>query len=190
MTSRFARTVAASAAALVLLASTLGAATAAQDTLRFHLAKKDVPGIRNFTQVEPTVACGGATAVSAIAELKQAGFRAIINLRLASEPGADVEASAEAATAAGLNYIHIPFNHKAPDPAAVDAFLAVVSRPENQPIFIHCGAGERAATLWMIKRVLQDGWSVDDAMKEAEGIGLTLDSLKTFARQYIEDRKR
>jgi uncharacterized protein (TIGR01244 family) len=186
MTSRFARTVAASVATLVLTA----AAVAAIGALPFQLAKKDVPGIRNFTQVEPTVACGGATTVAAIAELKQAGFRAIINLRLSSEPGADVEASAQAATEAGLNYIHIPFNHKAPDPAAVDAFLAVVSRPENQPVFIHCGSGERAATLWMIKRVVQDGWSVDDAMKEAEGIGLEIESLKTFALQYIKDHKR
>jgi uncharacterized protein (TIGR01244 family) len=185
MTFRFRPVVAASLSALVL-----AAVAAAAGAPPFQLEKKDVPGIRNFTQVEPTVACGGATAVSAIPELKKLGFRAIINLRLASEPGADVEASAEAATAAGLNYIHIPFNHKAPDPAAVDAFLAVVSRPENQPIFIHCGSGERAATLWMIKRVVQDGWSVDDAMKEAEGIGLEIESLKTFALQYIKDHKQ
>ncbi len=185
MTTRLTRTVAASLSALVL-----AAVAAAAGAPPFQLEKKDVPGIRNFTQVEPTVACGGATTVAAIAELKKAGFKAIINLRLASEKGADVEASAEAATAAGINYIHIPFNHKAPDPAAVDAFLAVVSRPENQPVFIHCGSGERAATLWMIKRVVQDGWSVDDAMKEAEGIGLDMQSLKDFALQYIKDHRK
>jgi len=185
MTSRFNRVAVASLAVLVL-----AAVAAAQDALPFQLEKKDVPGIRNFTQVEPTVACGGATTVAAIEELKKAGFKAIINLRLATEKGADVEASAEAATAAGINYIHIPFNYKAPDPAAVDAFLAVVSRPENQPVFIHCGSGERAATFWMIKRVIQDGWSVDDAMKEAEGIGLDMQSLKDFALQYIKDHRR
>ena len=42
----------------------------------------------------------------------------------------------------------------------------------------------------MIKRVVQDGWSVDDAMKEAEGIGLEIPSLKDFALQYLKDHQR
>jgi protein tyrosine phosphatase (PTP) superfamily phosphohydrolase (DUF442 family) len=50
-------------------------------------------------------------------------YASVINLRQASEPGADIEASAAAAKDASLNYIHIPFSAASPDPAAVDTFL-------------------------------------------------------------------
>jgi len=43
--------------------------------------KEEVPGIRNFTQVDATTACAGATSPEAITELKRRGFTSIINFR-------------------------------------------------------------------------------------------------------------
>jgi uncharacterized protein (TIGR01244 family) len=172
-------------ALLVLLASQTGLASGLQT-----VTKEDVAGIRNFTRVDATVACAGATDPSAMAELKRQGFAAVINLRLADEKGADLDASRAAAEAAGLRWLHIPFNHRAPDPSAVDAFLAALTDPANSPVLIHCGSGERAATMWMIKRVLRDGWSVEDALKEAQAIGLKLDSLREFALKYIDEHRQ
>jgi hypothetical protein len=39
--------------------------------------------------------------------------------------------------------------------------------------------------MWMIKRVLQDGWTLDRAATEAEAIGLTAPQMKQFATDYI-----
>src|SRR5262245_41044833 len=75
-----------------------------------QVTKESVPGIVNFAKVETTVACAGATTPAALAEVKRMGYASVINLRQASEPGVDIEASGAAAKAAGLNYIHIPFN--------------------------------------------------------------------------------
>ena len=63
---------------------------------------------------------GGITEPSAMAELKKLGFTSVINLRLASETGVDVDAARAAATAAGLTYIHLPFDAADPDPELVD----------------------------------------------------------------------
>ena len=98
---------------------------------------------------------------SALATLKKEGFVSVINLRLASEPGANVEAEEKAAQAAGLKYIALPFDAAAPDAAIVDRFLAAVATKANQPIFIHCGSANRVGGVWMIKRVLQDGWTIE-----------------------------
>ena len=46
--------------------------------------------------------------------IKKMGFASVVNLRLASEAGADVEGSAAAAKAANLNYVHIPFSFQTP----------------------------------------------------------------------------
>ncbi len=163
-------------AALALLA---GVTATAQVT------RQEMAGINNFSRVDATVGCGGATAPEAMAGLKREGFAAVINLRQASEPGADVEAGKAAAEAAGLTYIHLPFNGGSPDPAVADAFLAAVSAPANQPVYVHCASANRVGALWMIKRVLQDGWAIERARTEAQAIGLASARLDEFAVTYI-----
>jgi uncharacterized protein (TIGR01244 family) len=148
--------------------------------------KETVPGIVNFTRVDATVACGGALSGGAVDELKTRGYRAIINFRLASENGANVEAETAAAKQAGMTYIHLPFNAQSPDPQVVDAFLKAVADRANQPVFVHCGSANRVGALWLIKRVLQDGWAIDKATAEAEMIGLTSAPLKQFALDYLK----
>ena len=102
-----------------------------------QVVKQEVPGIRNFAKVESTVACAGAVSPAAIAEIKKMGYASVINLRLATEQGADIEGSTAAAKAAGIPYYHIPFSTAAPDPAVVDTFLKTITTPGVQPAFIH-----------------------------------------------------
>lgn len=153
-----------------------------------QVTKETVPGIVNFAKVETTVACAGATTPAAMSEVKKMGFASVINLRQASEPGADIEAGAAAAKAAGLNYIHIPFNNASPDPAAVDSFLKAVTDKANQPAFIHCASANRAAAMWMVKRIAIDKWDVDRASAEAAALGLTNPTLKQFAIEQAQKR--
>lgn len=112
--------------------SWLGAHAAAAQVVR-----ESVPGIRNLARVESTVACAGAITPDVVPAIKKMGYRSIINLRLASEPGAEIEAHRAAAQAAGIAYLHIPFSATSPDPAAVDAFLRAIAAPDVSPAFIH-----------------------------------------------------
>jgi uncharacterized protein (TIGR01244 family) len=171
--------------ALLALAPFLAAPSFAQQP-----AKESVPGIVNFASVETTVACGGPIKPDGVAELKQRGFKAIVNLQLDNEPTADIAGETAAANAGGLHYVHVPFQMASPDPTAVDRFLKAVGDPANQPAYIHCAAGNRAAGLWMIKRVLLDRWDVDRAAKEAEALGMTSPAMKKFALEYIQSHPR
>jgi uncharacterized protein (TIGR01244 family) len=154
-----------------------------------QVQKKEVTGVRNYSRVDATVGCGGAVDPAAMATLKQEGFVSVINLRVASEQGANVEAGRAAAQAAGLKYIHLPFNVAAPDAKVVDNFLAAVADRSNQPVFIHCGSASRVGGMWMIKRVLQDKWPLDRAQTEAQAIGLNSAALTTFATDYIKSHQ-
>jgi protein tyrosine phosphatase (PTP) superfamily phosphohydrolase (DUF442 family) len=102
-----------------------------------QVVRQEVPGIRNFAKIETTVACAGAITPAAITEIKKMGYASIINLRLATEPGADIDANVAAAKATGIPYYHIPFSAAAPDPAVVDTFLKTITAPGVQPAFIH-----------------------------------------------------
>jgi uncharacterized protein (TIGR01244 family) len=154
-----------------------------------QVQRGEIDGVTNFSRVDATVGCAGATSPSAMAGLKREGFVSVVNLRLASEPGAEVEESRAAAETAGLKYIHLPFSPAAPDAEIVKQFLGVVADPANQPVFIHCGSANRVGAVWMIKRARQDGWSLERARAEAEAIGLTSPQLATFATEYIQSNR-
>jgi uncharacterized protein (TIGR01244 family) len=153
------------------------------------VTRESIPGITNFARLETTVACGGATKAEAVPQIKTLGFASIINVREASEPGAEMDAEAAAAQAVGLRFVNIPFNVASPAPDLVDRFLAEVTTPENIPAYIHCASGGRAAGLWMIKRVLIDGWDEARASEEATALGAS-DRLKLFALNYIHSHPR
>ena len=155
-----------------------------------QVKKSTVEGITNFAQVETTVACTGAITPSSVASIKKMGFASIINLRLATEKGAGIDEEAAAAKAAGINFVHIPFDGAMPDPAVADKFMKTITEPGTQPAFIHCASGNRAAAMWMIKRVLIDKWDNDRALDEAAQLGLTSEPLKKFALDYIQAHKK
>jgi uncharacterized protein (TIGR01244 family) len=168
----------------VLVAGVGGSIVSAQ-----HVTKETLPGVTNFARLETTIACAGATTPQAVAGLKQMGYSAIINLREASEAGADIDAEAAAAKTAGITFIHLPFNTASPNPAVVDSFLKAVTDAKNQPAFVHCASGNRAAAMWMIKRMQVDKWDAERAGTEAAALGLTNGALKTFAIQYVESHR-
>ncbi len=153
------------------------------------VTKENVAGIINLARVDTTVACSGAVAADAVPHIRSMGFAAIINLRQPSEPGANIDEEAAAVKAAGLRFHSIPFDSAAPDRAAVDRFLEVISQPANQPAFIHCASGNRAAAMWFAKRVLIDKWDIARAGNEAAALGLSSAPMKNFMLHYIESHR-
>lgn len=166
-----------------------GACLAAGPVAAQEVTKDPVTGVRNFARLETTVACAGATSAEALPAIRKMGFVSVINLRLATETGAEVEKEEAAAKAAGLRYFHVPFDGK-PDPEAADRFLAAITTEGAEPAFIHCAGGNRAATMWLIKRLAVDGWEVERAVKEAEALGQTSEELRKFAIDYAQKHKR
>ena len=167
--------------ALVLSLSTLAFA---------QVTKQERPGIVNFSRVDAVVACGGATDTAALDGLAKDGFKSVINLRQATENNANIEQNAAKAKELGLKYIHIPFNAQQPDPKVVDQFLAAIADKSNQPAYVHCGSASRVGSVWLVKRVLQDGWTVEKATEEAKAIGLRGEPLEKFALDYIAAHRK
>lgn len=143
--------------------------------------KDDVPHI---LCVDERVATGGQPTDAAFAKLAAHGYRAVLNLRTASE-GIDLKHEQEAAEKAGMRYISIPVVSSAPKPEQVQEFIQAVKDKDNQPLLIHCGSANRVGAFWMIHRVLEQGWPEDKALEEATKVGLTSPGLKKFAHEYI-----
>jgi uncharacterized protein (TIGR01244 family) len=158
-----------------------------------EVEKAELNGIENFSQIDGTtsfagsrIGFGGATQPVAMAPLKAQGFMTVVNLRLADEENVDLAASTKAARAAGLDYIHLPFDTASPAADVVQEFIAAVNKESNQPVYIHCGSATRAAAVWMIGRVVADGWTIEAASIEAREIAKKPDEAIAFATAYIQ----
>jgi len=168
---------------LLLIFATLllavGSAAHAQQAAEFA-------SIQNFTQVSKQFYVGGQPPMDDLARLKAKGIRAIVNLRRPSEyNAAEEEAKAKEL---GIRYFNIPIDSASLQDSQVERFLKITSDRQNVPAFIHCLGGPRAATFWMIRRVLVDGWKTEDAEAEAQKMGLHSPTLLEFARNYIARR--
>lgn len=153
------------------------------------VAQQEVPPIRNFLRVNKDFCTGGQPRLEHLEQLKKEGVRAIINLRQPSEHrAAEEEAKAKEL---GLRYFNIPFSFGEPKDEQATEFLKITDDPENRPAFIHCASAIRVGAFWMIRRVLRDGWKIEDAEEEAKKIGLKESPhLNEFARRYIEKHQR
>ncbi len=150
--------------------------------------QKDFPGIINFLRLDKQICTGGQPSMDNLGRLKAEGVRAIINLRQPSE----YDAAAEAAKAKelGLRYFLIPVATAEPKDEQADEFLKVTADPNNRPAFIHCASANRVGAFWMIRRVLVDGWKMDEAESEARKMGMHSPNLVEFAHRYIAQHSK
>ena len=157
------------AATTFVLVAGIATAGSAQTIQRLTIA-----GINNVWRVDDTVWTGGTitSREMAVPELKRRGVRSVINLA----GGADAEAERTAVEGAGMKYFLFPIDPMALDRAPVDPLLKAMNDRANFPIFVHSGAGHRAAAALMLKRVLVDGWDVERAGIEAASAGMVLNN--------------
>ena len=138
--------------------------------------------IDRFYRISERVAVGGQPTPEQVIELSHDGFNGVINLR--EEEEFNDGPQARAAREWGITFVRVPVSREAPSDASVEKFLAVTDDPSMYPIYVYCGTGNRAAAVWMIRRVVRDGWTVGDAEAEATRAGAN-GKMLDFARDYV-----
>jgi uncharacterized protein (TIGR01244 family) len=150
---------------------------------------QDPAPIRNFLRIDPNFCTGGQPTMQQLEHLKAEGVKTIINLRTADEYNvAQEEAKAKEL---GIRYVSIPVVFSTPKDEQATEFLKVMADTQNRPVFIHCTAAVRVGAFWLIKRVMQDGWTYEAAEQEAMKVGLrNAPHLNEFAKTYIEKYRK
>lgn len=145
------------AAALAVLL--IGAASAA------HAANARLSAIRidNFGVVNDHYYRGAQPASADYPDLAALGVKTVIDL---TRDGRDDEKGL--VEAAGMKFVRIPLTTtEAPAGMAVTQFLALVTDPANQPVYVHCQGGRhRTGTMTAIYRMTQEGWTPARAYDE------------------------
>jgi uncharacterized protein (TIGR01244 family) len=86
----------------------------------------------------------------------------------------------------GLQYRNIPFG--SPDEltdAVFDEARAALNKAER-PILLHCHSANRVGAIWLAWRALEGGLPYEEALTEAQTVGLKAPALEAKAKDYIE----
>jgi protein tyrosine/serine phosphatase len=148
----------------------------------------DHPPLANLHQITPMLYRGAQPTSEGFAELEKMGIRTVVNLR-------GMHGDSELLERTGLAYRHITFQTWHPEDEDIIEFLRIVTKPENQPVFFHCHHGsDRTGTMCAIYRLVVQGWSKDDAIREMTegnyGFHIVWDNLITYLRDLDVDRIR
>lgn len=149
------------------------------------------PELPNFHRVNDGLYRGAQPRPEGLQRLAALGVKTILNLRAADERSRAEEREAHAA---GLRYFNIPMQGlDRPKDDQVERALALINDEANQPIFVHCKRGaDRTGTVIAIYRITHDGWSGEEALREAKRYGLTWIAfgMKDYIKDYARDHGR
>jgi uncharacterized protein (TIGR01244 family) len=119
---------------------------------------------------------------------KEGGIKTVINLRKKEELDWDEEALVKQL---GMEYHHLGFKSPAELTDEVfDATRKILNSKDKKPILLHCSTANRVGAVWLAHRVLDHGVGYEDALKEAETVGLKLPAYTEKAKAYIERNRK
>lgn len=127
--------------------------------------------------VTDTVLLAGQPEPDDWAHLVAQGFRHVINIRSDPERAAVQARNAEAA---GLHYTYLPLPAYELEAEHLAHFNAALADAGDEKVVIHCRTASRVALLWMLRRMISEGWSQDGAEQELRAAGYDDDAMETF----------
>ena len=147
----------------------------------------DQAGLPRFHQVSERLLRGGQPRAGGIRRLAELGIDTVVNLRGASASTRSDEAEARAL---GLNYFNVPLPvWGRPDESRVRRVVEIIAAPESGLVFVHCKDGvDRTGTIVALYRIIHEGWKTNDALEEAEHLGMR--RIQYWMRDYVEDYGR
>jgi hypothetical protein len=150
-----------------------------------------VDGVGNLFQVSPELYRSrqpSAQALKGILALQPfvAGsvpIRTVVALRVSDGGDGAVFDKSDA-----VHYQHLKFNPFSPKDSDVIDFLRIVTTKSAQPVLVHCAQGsDRTGMMVAIYRIVVQGWSKDDAIKEMVEGGYGFHSIWQDLVRYVRN---
>lgn len=136
-------------------------------------------GLPNLHNVSDRLYRSAQPEKEGVAHLKKLGIRTVVSLR-ANHSDEDL------LRGSGIAYRSIPINTWDLEEKHVVEFLKIVSDPANAPVLVHCQHGaDRTGTLCAVYRIVFDGWTKEEAIREMKDGGYGFHSVWMHIPKWI-----
>jgi protein tyrosine phosphatase (PTP) superfamily phosphohydrolase (DUF442 family) len=139
-----------------------------------------VEGAPNLFKVSDSLYRSAQPTEEGLRNLKEIGITTVVNLRSFHSDRNEI--------APGLGYEHIYMKAWHPEREEAVRFLRVVTDPKRSPTLVHCQHGaDRTGTMTAIYRVVIQGWSKEDAIREMQDGGFGFHRIWRNLPDWIRD---
>jgi len=136
-------------------------------------------GVPNLHRITPTLYRSEQPTALGMKNLEKLGIRTVINLRFFNNDSKEAEGTSLRTERVKILTWNIDDDH-------VVEVMRMLRQNENGPFLIHCQHGaDRTGLMSAMYRVLEQGWSVDDALAELTDGGYGYHSVWTNILRYV-----
>ena len=165
------------------LAMTLTTISSAGDTPAARNERWAVPitleGVPNLHQITPTLYRSEQPTALGFKNLEKMGVRTVINLRAFNSDDDEVRGTALRTERVKILTWNVDDDH------VVDV-MRMLRNPDNGPFLIHCQHGaDRTGLMSAMYRILEQGWTVDDALAELKDGGYGYHAMWKNILRYV-----
>lgn len=151
--------------------------------------KLKLTGVPNFGEVTPYLYRGAQPSLQGFQGLAAMGIDIVVDARLSQK-----SSEKKMVTAAGMQYISIPWHCMFPKDKAMAQFLAVLRENPKKKIFVHCRLGDdRTGMMIAAYRMAVDNWTSEEAFAEMMHFGMNRQicfPLIKYERKFPERLKK
>ena len=142
--------------------------------------------------VTPSITFGDQPTEADLAQLKQEGYTAVVNLRNDGEPEQPITTAEEGkkVRALGMDYVHYGVGST---PLTVQGVTAVCDFIDNhsqgtEKVLVHCRRGPRAIALLLLQQARVQKWTNAEVFAKGKAMGLEIDGgLKMLVDHFLQD---
>jgi protein tyrosine/serine phosphatase len=139
----------------------------------------DLPGVPNLHRLSPMVYRSEQPTALGMRNLEKLGIRTIINLRAFNHDADEVKGTQLRTQRVKILTWHVGDKH-------VIEVMRMLKDTANGPFLIHCQHGaDRTGLMSAMYRILEQGWSVDDAVEELMQGGYGYHSMWKNILRYV-----
>jgi protein tyrosine phosphatase (PTP) superfamily phosphohydrolase (DUF442 family) len=125
-------------------------------------------GVPNFGEVTPYLYRGAQPSLQGFRGLANMGIDIVVDARLSHK-----SSEKKVVTAAGMQFVSIPWHCMFPKDKAMAQFLAVLRENPKKKIFVHCRLGDdRTGMMVAAYRMAVDNWTAEEAFAEMMQFGM------------------
>lgn len=137
-------------------------------------------GVPNLHRITPTLYRSEQPSALGMKNLEKLGIRTVINLRVFNDDEDEVKGTSLRTERTKILTWRIGDKH-------VIEVMNMLKKAENGPFLIHCQHGaDRTGLMTAMYRILEQGWTPDDALKELTEGGFGYHSMWTNIIKYVK----